>query len=74
MMRAIRRHHYERLKNKVKTYHRADGVDESHLGSIANTPCSCSCHLCGKHFNKGTKADKVHLWRPTQNDIYKKYL
>lgn len=48
--RALRRHHYARLKAKrvrVHYYGRSpEEWTEVHLGIAADTPCMCSCHMC----------------------------
>jgi len=53
--RAIRRHHYDCLKKSRSHYwgrytnssYCAPQLNEGQLGVIANTPCTCSCWMCG---------------------------
>lgn len=49
--RAIRRHHYDRLKKTRKNYWgrtwNNHPMDEGQLGVVANTPTPCSCFGCG---------------------------
>lgn len=57
--RAERRHHTARLKNTRKRYWGRHPVgenpgsnytlewDEGSLGAVTQTPCVCSCHMCG---------------------------
>ncbi len=54
--RAIRRHHYERLKKKRQNYWRGI-LSAERVGFVVNTPHPCSCYLCGnprKHFGELT--------------------
>jgi hypothetical protein len=46
--RALRRHHIERLK-KSRLFHWGRNLTGRHkeLGKAVNSPCSCSCCLCG---------------------------
>lgn len=44
--RAQRRHHYQRLKKKRKNYW-GKIEDEKRLGQAVDTPCDCSCMMCG---------------------------
>lgn len=44
--RAIRRHHYSRLKKKRKNYWGWAESDRK-TGILANTPATCSCFMCG---------------------------
>ena len=72
MKRAIRRHHYQRLKKKAKRYYFAKyswwrklyGENrEEDCGFIADTQTPCSEVCCGnprKHFNKTTKQERLH--------------
>lgn len=61
--RALRRHHYARLKNKrIRTHHfgRArDGWTPEQLGMAINTPCNCSCHMCGNPRRSNRSEDKT---------------
>ncbi len=47
--RALRRHHYERLKAARSHYFsgRSAPLSPSALGKVADTPCLCSCFMCG---------------------------
>lgn len=55
MQRALRRHHMERLKRKRKKqlyYTRLfidcySDITERDVGMFVNTPCMCSCWICG---------------------------
>ena len=48
--RALRRHHYFRLKKERCHYRQMQGHSEDHLnkysGVYARTPCRCSCMIC----------------------------
>jgi hypothetical protein len=46
--RALRRHHEQRMKARVRTYYggRVAG-DPRRLGRIAHTRRECSCSMCG---------------------------
>lgn len=66
--RAERRHHYRRLKQRRidRNYwgRYNDGFSfgwpKSHIGMAVNTPCNCSCPMCGnprKHFGEKTLAE-----------------
>ena len=64
-MRAIRRHHYERLKRKrIRDNHWYHGVlSERWLGISINTPTPCSCWMCGnprKYFKLKTRQEINH--------------
>ena len=59
--RAVRRHHQQRLKRARKHYWGNFASDSSKtLGMCVNTPCLCSCYLCG-HQRKtwGPKASEI---------------
>lgn len=44
--RAVRRHHRDRLlKNRRKKINWV--TDETYTGIVINTPCPCSCGMCG---------------------------
>lgn len=60
MSKALRRHHRYRLMQKRKNYHggfKAD--DSSKYAFYVDTPCPCSCDMCGNWrrsgFNKGER-------------------
>ena len=61
--RAIRRHHAQRLKNKLKKYHGGwSGESPKNLGLTLKTRHSCSDYCCGnprKHFKELTKQEKI---------------
>ena len=47
--RAERRHHYQRLKKKVKYYYRSEWEgpwEDNALGFIVNSRPNCSCSMC----------------------------
>lgn len=47
MKRAIRRHHYARLKAKRRNYYLSTQIDDAIAHARwANTPCPCSCWMC----------------------------
>lgn len=52
--RAIRRHHYERLKKNRKDYwgyardEKPGGMPPRILGMVAQTPAACSCWMCNR--------------------------
>lgn len=49
MLRAVRRHHYARLKNSRKHYFNFSwwANQAKRLGIIAYYPTKCSCPMCG---------------------------
>jgi len=56
MKRAVRRHHYKRLKKKRQNYW-GKSLSAERIGFVVNTPHPCSCYLCGnprKHFGQLT--------------------
>lgn len=60
MDRALRRHHWQRVKNNRKKYWTVFPHEESpkRLGIITTTPCICSCWMCGnpRKYYKNSKA------------------
>lgn len=63
--RADRRHHHQRMFDKVKTFHwlkkkfwnGSEDERELHLKKMAETRQPCSCHMCGnprKHWKEET--------------------
>lgn len=76
--RALRRHHYNRLKRKVKKSFL--GILENDiLGFVANTPHCCSCTMCGnprKHFKFKTKQEILSIINEKEQceecNVYKK--
>lgn len=72
--RALRRHYYYWLKERVRHYwvcsaldwHNGDHtpVEDSVLAFRANTPKACSCWMCGnprKYFKEKTKQERSCL-------------
>lgn len=48
LRRAIRRHHANRLKRKRSKYHNiGDEPSKKGIGKCYQTPCLCSCWMCG---------------------------
>ncbi|MBL5966442.1 hypothetical protein FCH31_06835 [Lelliottia amnigena] len=45
--RAERRHHERRLKAIRSHYNNAGNRSPAHIGSVYQTPCTCSCWMCG---------------------------
>src|SRR5450432_4158031 len=46
--RGIRRHHEQRIKSRVRSYHGGFAAgDPRHIGKIAHARQQCSCRLCG---------------------------
>lgn len=50
--RAFRRHHMKRLKTKRGRYNNAayswpEGATVRNVGKAYQTPCNCSCWMCG---------------------------
>lgn len=63
--RALRRHHYNRLKVKRRFYWSGDwkALDERQRGLVVDTPCPCSCWMCGnprRYFGELTIQEKRH--------------
>ena len=60
--RAIRRHHYQRLKKKrINNICWLHNLSYREVGIYINTPKVCSCWMCGnprKHFNEKTFQEK----------------
>ena len=70
--RAIRRHHRERLKKNRKNYGTVaiwgiwDNSQEleERLSFAVDTPCPCSCHMCGNprtHWKEKPIREQRHL-------------
>ena len=60
--RALRRHHQERMKQRVASYYGgyARG-DARHVGKIARTRQGCSCWMCGnprRYFGEPTLQER----------------
>lgn len=64
MLRALRRHHAERLKKARRFYHGRDlSYEPRTLGFVLHTPQVCSCWMCGnqrKHAGR-TRAELRHF-------------
>lgn len=62
MKRALRRHHRNRLKSKrINLNYWCKDKDDRLLGISINTPCPCSCFMCGnprKYYNEVTRQEK----------------
>lgn len=63
MKRALRRHHAARL-GKARRFHWGRDIrnEPKYLGMAINTPCSCSCWMCGnprRHLKKVTLQEKL---------------
>lgn len=67
--RSERRHHHQRMLDRVKTFHWLknkfwNGTDEErdlHLKKMAETRQKCSCHMCGnprKYWKEKTMQEK----------------
>ncbi len=63
MHRALRRHHYRRLKRKRRDYYDSYGRHRDDIqGMLANTASLCSCWMCGnprKHFGEKTRQEAL---------------
>ena len=46
MDRALRRHHWQRVKNNRKHYWNAGSKSDVAIGKMIKTPCLCSCCMC----------------------------
>lgn len=60
--RPWRRHHAARLKRKRSHYFNAGDRSPVAIGSCYQTPCLCSCWMCGnqrKHFGMGMQELKA---------------
>ncbi|MCK5616713.1 hypothetical protein KAR91_83400 [Candidatus Pacearchaeota archaeon] len=64
MNRALRRHHKQRIKNKVKYYYGGVHINNpKYIGMASVTRHACSRYCCGnprKHFNEVTRQEKIH--------------
>ena len=66
---AIRRHHKARLKKKRQRYWNQEQMPPNILGILMETPCMCSCPMCGnprRHFGLKTRqeirAEDIEHW------------
>jgi hypothetical protein len=79
MKRAIRRHHYQRLKTKRKKHSWLSFFDRPasprELGIFINTPCCCSCHMCGnpRHV-KWNRKTRLTLQEQINEDQFTEFL
>lgn len=59
--RALRRHHIVRLKKRrLRDNYWYKDLTPGNLGICVNTPCVCSCWMCGnprKHYNELTRQE-----------------
>ena len=67
MKRALRRHHAARLK-VMRHFHWGRDIrhDVKSLGKAVDTPCPCSCWMCGnprRYFNQLTRQEQVAIDR-----------
>ncbi len=64
-LRAIRRHHELRIKQRVKEYYSgAHRGDPRRIGIIAHSRQLCSCFMCGnprKWLNEPTRQERIAL-------------
>lgn len=63
MKRALRRHHATRL-GKARHFHWGRDIrnEAKYIGIAINTPCTCSCWMCGnprRHLNEVTLQEKI---------------
>lgn len=72
--RALRRQHYDRLKKKrVRDHHfgrRPEHWSGRHLGVAVNTPCNCSCHMCGNPRRSNSLESKTLAERRNQEAMH----
>lgn len=63
--RALRRHHFYRIKKARKNYWGAYRcLTDKELGMLVHTAAPCSCTMCGnprKHFKLRTIAENIHI-------------
>lgn len=65
MKRALRQHHAARLK-AARRFHWGRDIrhDAKSLGKVVDTPCPCSCWMCGnprRHFKKRTRRERAAI-------------
>lgn len=67
MHRALRRHHYQRLKRKRRHYYGGYGRHSDDIqGKWADTATVCSCWMCGnprKYFGEITRQESLAALR-----------
>ena len=70
MNRALRRHHYQRLKRKRRHYYGGYGRHRDDVqGKLARTAPSCSCWMCGnprKYFGELTRQETLAALKFTE--------
>jgi hypothetical protein len=67
-MRALRRHHRQRLKKARKDYYgRGKITNERHDSMLVDTPTPCSCHMCANE--RGIRKGKERLTFPERLQI-----
>lgn len=67
MKRALRRHHVARLK-AARRFHwgRVIRHDANAVGKVVDTPCPCSCWMCGnprRHFKEVSRQEQAFIDR-----------
>ncbi len=77
--RGMRRHHAARVKNNRRSYWNIGDGSVRSKGVIAQTPCLCSCYMCGNPRRYGgyiSKQEyKAHLFYcedMIESDVYNK--
>ena len=67
MKRAQRRHHIARLKvARCQHWGRDIRYDAKSLGKVVDTPCPCSCWMCGnprRYFKEVTRQEQAVIER-----------
>lgn len=59
--RAERRDHERRLKAIRRHYNNAGSRSPTHIGMVYQTPCFCSCWMCGNQRNHhGMSFKEIH--------------
>ncbi len=70
MKRALRRHHYQRLKRKRRAYYGGYGRHRDDVqGILVGTATLCSCSMCGnprKYFGEITRQETLAALRFTE--------
>lgn len=67
MKRALRRHHVARLK-AARRFHWGRDIhhDAKAVGKVVDTPCPCSCWMCGnprRHFKDVSQQEQAFIDR-----------
>lgn len=71
--RAERRHHLNRIKEKVKSYYGGYASKcTKNIGRLANTRTPCSCYMCCNPRSRGeiTRQEKVQELRESEERFY----